>query len=472
MDDLLLGIDLGTTRLKVSAFAFDGTLHHQSAKRHTEHRDTTGAWQDPDAWWRDVVDLVRAVRAAAGARRIAGIGLSGRGGAGIFLDAAGQVLVPPWSDTRHAAWQKRLREHPAGQALAPYATALAAKYLWLREHRPQTAARIRRACHAKDFLLYRLAGEHLTDWSSGPDGAHWPTALLEAFAVEPDLLPTPALPWQLAGTLTPAAAEALGLPIATPVAVGAHDGICANVGAGATRPGDCAITLGTHAVVRAVASEPIADANRFYGLPPDRHVYGGNGLMGGRAADWFLDLIGSPEEERTAAFARMDALAAEVPAGAEGIRFLPFLDGQIAPRHRPRARAVFAGLGIGHGAAHAYRAVLEGTAFAVREIFDQVVGWTGEPHRLRLTGSGARSPLWRGILAGALERPLDYSDAAVEGRGAAIFLAVALGIHPDFDRAADAMVPVVGTAEPVVSDRAAYRLAFADWQRLNRTVET
>jgi gluconokinase len=463
---ILLGIDLGTTRLKVSAFSPDGTLHQQCAKRHREHPDAEGAWQDPEAWWVDTAELVRAVVDGLRPCRVLGISLSGRGGAGIFTDAAGVVLVPPWSDARHRVWQRRLREHAAGTQAPPYATALAAKYLWIREHDRDLAGRIRQALHAKDFLLQRLTGVHLTDWSSGPDGPHWPAALLEAFDIGPELLPAPALPWQLAGTLTDAAARALGLPRATPVAVGAHDGICANVGAGASRPGDFAITLGTHAVVRAVAPGPIAGANRFYGLPPDRHVYGGNGLMGGRAADWFLDLLGVGETDREAAFARMDTAAGLLPPGADGVRFLPFLDGQAAPRQRAQARAVFAGLGIRHGSAHSYRAVLEGTAFAVSEIFAQVAGWCGEPRRLRLTGSGAKSALWRDILAGVLGRPLEFSDHAVEGRGAAIFLAVALGLHSDYDQAADAMVPVLGVAEapPDVVD--AYRALFADWQQL------
>jgi len=464
--EILLGIDLGTTRLKVAAFSPSGTLHHQLAKRHRDHQDALGGWQDPDAWWADAVELVRGLVAAVGPCHVLGISLSGRGGAGVFTDAAGVVRVPPWSDARHRAWQQRLREHPDGRELAPYATALAAKYLWVRERDAGLAAELRRGFHAKDFLLQRLTGAHLTDWSSGPDGPLWPQALLGAFDIDPALLPGPALPWELAGHLTTRAAAALGLPAATPVAVGAHDGICANVGAGASRPGDFAITLGTHAVVRAVGAGPLLGANRFYGLPPDRHVFGGNALMGGRAADWFLDLLGATEPGREADFARMDAAAAAVAPGADGVRFLPFLDGQVAPRHRPRARAVFAGLGMQHGSAQSYRAVLEGTAFAVREIFEQVVGWCGEPRRVRLTGSGAKSAVWRSILAGVLGRPLEYSDQAVEGRGAAVFLAVALGHYPDYDRAADAMVPLSGIAEPHPAAVAAYREAFDDWQRL------
>ena len=220
-------------------------------------------------------------------------------------------------------------------------------------------------------------------------------------------------------------------------------------------------------MVRAISRQPPPGANRFYGLPPDRHVIGGNALMGGRAADWFLDLVGTGEADRAEAFARMDAAAASIPPGADGVRFLPFLAGQSAPRQRPDARAAFAGLMLHHGAGEAYRAVLEGTAFAVRQIFTQVEGWCGAPARVRLTGSGANSRVWVDMLAAVLGRPLEYSDQAVEGRGAAIFLAVALGRYPEFDKAADVMVPVLGVARPDPSMVAAYQAVFDDWRRLD-----
>jgi gluconokinase len=488
MNDILLAIDLGTTRLKVAAFTPDGTLQHLRARRHRDQdasdnlftaravdaeappTDPTRATvQDPDAWWLDCIDLVRAVRDACSPCRVLGLSLSGRGGAGIFCDAAGEVLVRPWSDARHRQAERGLREHPAGRGTPPYTTALASKFLWLRTAAPHVAARVRHAFHAKDFLLFRLTGQRLTDWSTGPDGPHWPRALFQAFDLPESLLPTPALPWSVAGTLTSSAADALGLPTDTPVAVGAHDGICANVGAGATRPGSCAITLGTNAVVRQVRAQAAVDAPRFYGLPPDRHIIGGDALLGGRAADWYLDLIGIPEAERESTFAARDAAAGRIPFGADGVRFLPYLGGQVAPRARRGVRAAFTGLGIGHGGDHAWRAVLEGTGCAVRAIYDDLADRCGPPDRVRLTGSGARSALWRQILADLIGRPLEYSDAAVEARGAAIFLAVALGLHPDIDTAADTMVPVRG--EVVPERTAAAAALYADWRNWDRALD-
>jgi sugar (pentulose or hexulose) kinase len=306
----------------------------------------------------------------------------------------------------------------------------------------------------------------VTDHTSGPDGPSWGTAALEHTKTSLAQLPRPALPWEIGGVLTAAAARALGIPSGTPVVVGGHDGICANVGAGAGFPGAYAITLGTHAVVRAITATRPAGAYRFYGLPPGRHVIGGNGLMGGRAADWMLDLVyGADDRARARHFREMDAAAAAVPIGAHGARFLPYLGGQVAPERRPGARAGFTGLGADHDRRTLYRAVLEGVAFAVREIFAQIEGWCGAPSVVRLTGSGAKSALWCDILAQCVGRPLEASDEAVEGRGAAIFAAVALGDFADYDEAASLMVPVRRRYEPDPARAPAYAAAHAAWRR-------
>jgi xylulokinase len=187
--------------------------------------------------------------------------------------------------------------------------------------------------------------------------------------------------------------------------------------------------------------------------------------MGGRAADWFLDLIfGANDRARARHFAVMDAAAARVPVGSGGVRFLPFLSGQVAPESRPGASAVFTGLRTSHDRNNAYRAVLEGGAFAIRSIFDQIHAWCGDPAVIRLTGSGARGAIWCEILANILGRPLEASDEGVEGRGAAIFASVALGMYPDYDAAALALVPVKHRYEPDGALTAQYENLYRDWR--------
>ena len=462
----LLTYDLGTTRLKVALFNIRGRLIGQRAARHIEHRENNRAWQDADQWW---VDAVRLTKELIGKYpgEIAGISLSGRGGAAIFIGKDGTVIGQPWSDRRHVeqlrglgAWSRE------NEPLSAYAMALLAKKQWFSANEPIRTRQLRHVLYAKDFLLFRLTGRAITDPSSGPDTQQWSAAVLDA-TNSAMLVPDVALPWDVAGPLSASASRALGIPSGTPVVVGAHDGVCANVGSGAGFPGAYAITLGTHAVVRAVQTQLPPNAFRFYGLPPDRHVIGGNAVMAGRAADWFLDLIyGNNDGNRAAHFRKMDKVAAEVPAGADGIRFLPFLLGQVAPVARPGASALFAGLRAQHGRDAMFRAVLEGGAFAVRGIFQQIRSWCGPPAVVRLTGSGANSSLWANILANVVNRDLEASDSAVEGRGAAIFAAVALGLYADYDSAATGMVPIKRRFAPTPELAQRYDELFAEWQRV------
>jgi xylulokinase len=461
----ILTYDLGTTRLKVALFTRTGRLLAARSSRHVDHHRDGRTWQEADQWWTDAVRLTRELLAS---RRVevAAVSLSGRAGAAVFIGADGTVVGDPWSDLRHAAELAALVEwRRGGFDLSNYAAALLAKKQWFVANEPRKARGLRHVLYAKDFLLYRLTGAAVTDWTSGPDGAHWDPSALARTGTAPQQLPRPALPWEIGGVVTAAAARATGVPAGTPVVVGAHDGICANVGAGAGYPHAYAITLGTHAVVRAIVRERPAGAYRFYGLPPDRHVIGGNGLLGGRAADWLLDFVyGSNDRGRAKHFRAMDAAAAGVPIGADGVRFLPFLGGRVAPERRPGARAGFVGLDARHDRHAIYRAVLEGVAFAVRDIFEQIRGWCGPPHVVRLTGSGATSAVWCDILAQCVGESLEASDGAAEGRGAAVFAAVALGDHKDFDAAASAMVTVRRRHDPHAALRDRYASAYAAWR--------
>ncbi|MFQ5381988.1 MAG: FGGY-family carbohydrate kinase, partial [Dehalococcoidia bacterium] len=436
----ILAFDLGTTRLKVAAFDLEGTLLAVDAARNREHHGTDGrVWQDPDDWWAMAGDLSRKLLSRRELNRyeVAAIGLSARAGGFVAVDQAGVPILPSWSDGRQRSQVERLVEWRRGGAhLSNYAVGLLARFLWLREAEPAAADRVARLLYAKDWLVFRMTGRAVTDPTSGPDADDFDRQSIRTLGIEPALLPDVELPWKVAGELGASAARHLGLPASLPVAVGGHDGICANVGAGAAGPGAFAITIGTHAVVRAVMTDTPPGAYRFYGMPPGRHIIGGNAVMAGRAADWFLDswLEPSDDEGRRHAFATMDAEAAKVEPGSGGVRFLPFLSGQVAPEARPGASAAFVGLRARHGRAEMYRAVLEGGACAIRAIWDQVTGWCGKPTRARFTGSGALSPTWRQIIVDTIDSPCEVVDGVAEARGAAIYAAVAIGAHPDVDR--------------------------------------
>lgn len=469
-DDILLTFDLGTTRLKVAAFDPTGNLIGQAARRNAEYSDGERSWQSAADWWTSAASATAEliVSAQIDKRQVRGISLSGRAGAGVFLDAQGEIVADPWSDDRHSAGLRDLlSRHPSNSAA--YGPTLVAKAQWLRRNAPADFERVRHAMYGKDLLLFRLTGVCATDPSSGPDGA-WDQALLRDAGVDPAILPEVLDPWEIAGTLNTSAATALGLTEGIPVAVGAHDGICANVGANALTAGRYALTLGTHAVIRSIERQCPDGARRFYGYPPDRHVIGGNALFAGRALDWFIDQRHTGEAHRDAVFSDLDDAAGHIEPGAGGVTFLPFLRGRIAPARQPSTRAAFHGLSLESGNAAQYRAILEGTAFALREVHDQLEAWIGAPSYIGVTGSGAKSLLWLRILASVLGTPLSIADASAEGRGAAILCAAALGYYPSVRDAAANMVDISRLVEPEPAWREDYAERFARWQRIAATI--
>ena len=177
--------------------------------------------------------------------------------------------------------------------------------------------------------------------------------------------------------------------------------------------------------------------------------------------DWYLDLLGDASD-RPAAYAELEASARDVPVAAAGVRFLPFLGG----RARSGASGSFTGLTLEHGRAALGRAVLEGASCAVRAVFDQVRVAGGAVDRLRATGGGAESRLWLEILANLLHEPIEITGRAVEARGAAMCLAVALGIHPDLGAATAAMVSVQESIEPEAMEADVYEDLYLEWTAL------
>ena len=444
-DGVLLALDLGSTWLKVAAVAPDGSLIAGArAPVQTDARAREGAReQSPVDWWSQSVRLVRTLLddARLSPQRILGLSATGRGANPVFLDVGGEPVTPVWLDGRSLADERRARELAVDLGLPPgaYAVRLAGRLAWLRDERPAVFGRIHTAMHAKDYLVYRLTGEAVTDPASGPDADRWPGDLFEALAVAGVRLPAVRPGWTVAGGLTEKSAEELGLPAGLPVAVGVHDGVAANIGAGAVQVGESALTLGTHAVIRGVVEQPAPGARRFYELLPGRVCVGGNALYGGRSVDWLLRSTGDAGDvERR--LAQLDGAAQAVPPGSGGTVFLPFLGGTVSPQVRPFARAAFAGLGLEADRAILYRAVLEGVAYALRGIRDELAGWDVRPRELRLSGGGARSHLWRSILADVLETPIVPTQDHAEGRGAAACLAIAIGCYADVDQAVGAMV--------------------------------
>jgi len=440
--------DIGTSRLKVSAFSATGQLLGQVTKRHSHYVEKEFSWQDTREWWSNAcTGFAKLMQEnALDQKAIRGFSVCGRAGAGVFVDKKGEVIAEPWSDARHRPLLGGLREqYPAAPT---YGLALISKYQWLKQNQPEICDDIRHCLYAKDFLLYKLTAIGMTDPSSGPDGLAW----FDQACADPELLPTPALPWTIAGELTNAAAGELGCPSGIPVAVGAHDGICANTGCAMINEADYALTLGTHAVCRTMTVTNHGAAERFYCFPPDRHAYGGNNWHIGSTLTWMLTTLADLPAELSAGELGSfnEAMVSTKPD--PDLLFLPYLGGQTIPEKRALGSGSFQGLSLNTDCNQMLLAVFRGCAFSVFRTYQALSGIAGDAERIGLTGGGIVFTSWLQLLSNLFQKEMILTDSGVEGRGAAIFCAVALGDFRDVFEAAPAMQPESTTIQPETLD--------------------
>jgi len=469
---LLLAIDLGTTLLKVGLFDVEGHLMALEAARYPVYRPQPD-WieQRPEDWYHLLTGLLHSLwqDGEASPQQVLGIGLSGRGGGGVFLDEEGKVLAPCWLDWRGAGGDYLSSLRQQTDRISASALSLASRLLWLRENRPDIFTQTRHALQVKDYILYRLTGVLASDNSAGPADRDWPAEVFAAVGFDPAGLPAVLPLGALAGELTRTAAEELGLRPGLPVSVGAHDGVCANIGAGMIELGQAALTLGTTGVVRVVTGRPLYSTRSFscfhYRFLEGRWACGGDAIMAGRAAEWAAQTLAAdrPAPER---FATLEAEATAVSAGCDGLLFLPFLSGTVAPRPRRDATGSFCGLTFGHDRAHLFRAALEGVGYALRGIADELMEVAGPLRDVRVTGGGSRSRLWVQCLADILERPLGVPEEEASARGAALLLALALGLYGRPADAAAAMTRTVETFQPRPETAAVYRQQYERFMEL------
>jgi gluconokinase len=431
-----LGLDLGTTHVKCLALSLDGRVVASAMRPVATGSPLPGrAEQDAEAVWEAAAGALRETCAAVGPAAVQALALSGAMHTCLPVAADGSPLAPAltWADRRAAGVCRRLRGQ-AGQAdldglyrrtgcpLQPIYHI--PKLRWYGECAADIARRAERFVALKDFVLHRLTGTWITDPSTGSATGlldirrcRWDEEALELAGIAEGRLPPLASPFTRTGGLTGEAARATGLPSGLPLVLGASDGALANLGCGTLAPGQVVISVGTSGAVRQWVAEPRLDpAQRTwcYLLAEGRWFAGGAVNNAGLAVQWVRDSLyaGEPPD---AGFERLFAEAARVPAGAGGLRCLPFFAGERSPWFRADARAAFVGLGWEHGRPHLARAVLEAVALRLADVWD-ALGIApgrmpaGEP--ARLAGGILRSSFWAQLLCDALGVPLAAVEAA------------------------------------------------------------
>jgi xylulokinase len=462
-----IGIDASTTATKALLIDEEGTVvGAASAEYGFETPRPLWSEQHPDLWWHGAVQSIRQVLGDAGVdgRAVGGIGLTGQMHGLVLLDEAGQVLRPAilWNDQRTGAecdeirarlGRERLIRITGNDALTGFT---APKILWVRNHEPEVYGRVRHLLLPKDYVRFRLTGEYATDRAGGAGtllfdlaARDWSAEVVGALEIDPAWLPPTFEGPAVTGAVSGPAAEATGLAAGTPVVGGGGDQAAQAVGVGAVEPGIVALTLGTSGVVFASADEPIIEPDGrlhafCHAVPGKWHLMGVM-LSAAGSLRWFRDTL-APGEDFDALVAR----AERIPAGGEGLFFLPYLTGERTPHPDPLARGAFVGLTVRHSRDHLTRAVLEGVAFGLRDSFELMRGAGLPPIRqVRVSGGGAKSSLWRQILADVLETELATVNTT-EGAayGAALLGATGCGAYLDVGSACTAAVQVTGRTEP------------------------
>ena len=332
----------------------------------------------------------------------------------------------------------------------------APKILWVQQNEPAVYARAKHVLLPKDYVRYRLTGQYAMDKADGSGTIlfdlkrrDWSEVMLNALEIPSDWLPPTYEGPQVTGTLSPSAAELTGLKAGTPVMAGGGDQAAGAVGMGAVEPGIVALTLGTSGVVFATTDaahvEPQGRLHAFCHALPGTWHFMGVMLSAAGSLQWYRDTM-APQES----FDQLLAPAGEVPLGCEGLLFLPYLTGERTPHPDPLARGAFVGLTVRHTLPHLTRAVLEGVAFGLRDSFELIKSaGKVQVRQVRVSGGGAKSPLWRQILADVFNAEL-VTVNTTEGAayGAALLAGVGAGAWKDVPSACQAAVRLTGSTKP------------------------
>jgi xylulokinase len=481
-----MGIDVSTTGVKALLIDQAGAV---LATANTEHPlySPQPLWseQDPTDWWKGAIASIRQVLAQSGISgdQVAAIGLTGQMHGLTLLDERGEVLRPAilWNDQRTAAQCDEIRSRMGGRSHLIQVTGndaltgfTAPKILWVRENEPDVYAKIRHMLLPKDFVRYHLTGDFAVDRADGAGTIlfdirtrDWSPEVLKALEIPLEWLPVTYEGSQVTGTISPKAAQATGLKAGTPVVGGGGDQAAQAVGVGAVEPGIIALTLGTSGVVFATTHgpfiEPDGRLHAFCHSVPDRWHLMGVMLSAAGSLRWYRDTFAPGMDYDT-----LLAPAAQVPVGCEGLLFLPYLTGERTPHPDPLARGAFVGLTTRHNMPHFSRAVLEGVAFGLRDSFELIKSaGLSQIRQVRVSGGGARSPLWRQILADVFQTEL-VTINTTEGAayGAALLAGVGAGFWPDVDTACRTGVQITGATQPTPQGMRAYDPVYNIYRQL------
>jgi len=472
---MIVGVDVGTQSLKAVVVDSALKLRGRAAKAYKPSFPQPGwAEQHPGLWERALGPAIAAALAQAGIgpQQIDALGICGQLDGCVPVNdkgqATGNCLI--WIDRRAEAQTASIPAETVRVTggLVLDASHMAAKISWLKQ---QGDSSIRRFHQPVSYLVERLTGRAVMDHALASTSMvyslkerRYDSTLLGLFGIEERELPPLADAAESAGTLTAQGAALTGLPAGIPVAVGTGDDFSTPLGAGVVDPGPVVVVLGTGEVVGAIHPMPTIDQESLvetHAYPGGAYLIENPGWLCGGALVWLKELLGIVD------FAALDNLAAEAPAGADGLLFLPALMGAMAPEWVPGARGCFYGLTPSHGRAHWARALLEGCAFAMRDVTDRLAQIGLKTESLLLLGGGARSRIWGQIRADLTGLPVQLPQEIESSPiGAAMLAAVAAGRIADLRQAAALVRGTRQSLQPIPDHKVVYDGAYDRYRRL------
>src|SRR5438132_626578 len=475
--DMFLGIDVGTSSRKAVVLDVDGSVVGTGSAAYPMTTPQPGwAESDPHAWWEAAATAVHEATGALAAD-VAAVGLCGQMHGVVLSDDAGEPLRAAilWADGRARGQLEAynaLRGEQRRQLANPPATGMAGPtLLWLRDNERELYRKAHWALQPKDWLRLRLIHEAATEPSDASatllydmSTDYWAKAIIDELDLRMDFLAPIRESVEICGVLAASAAAHLGLRGNLPVVGGAADTAAAALAGGLLDPGPVQLTIGSGAQVVAprdrLAIDPTGRTHLYRAAAPDRWYAMAAMQNAGIALEWVRTTLGATwEDVYSEAFA--------VPAGAEGLVFLPYLTGERTPYFDPVARGAWIGLRLSHSRGHLLRAALEGVAFAVRQGTEALLATGVAATELRLAGGGSFDPRWRQLLADVLEQPLlATATTSASALGAALLAGVGFGAWPDVQRVAGLAAPPTLVATPGSSAADAYQAAYLHYRQL------
>lgn len=481
--EYVIGCDVGSQGTKAILLSMSGEFVCEAYEGYSiDYPHPLWAEQPVERWLDALTLAVRRLLSEAGvpAKSVRALSLATQVDGVIPIDSSGQPLHPAiiWMDRRAGAQCERVRQHLGDEQIFQLtglnldATHVAPKIRWLADQRPEVYERTSYFLLPGSFMAYALTGELGVDYSNASStlllDVHtktWSASMADAFEIDLNKLAPVSPATARLGTLRPNMAEKLGLDVETSVMVGCGDEHAACLGAGVTQPGIVGDVAGTAEPVCAANREAVFDSTRLVEThchaDPDLWLLENPGFVSGGNLRWFRDQFAKGES-----YAVLDVEAAGVAPGAEGLAFLPSLMGAMAPTWNESARGTYAGFTLAHTRGHFVRALLEGSAYAVRDITTQMQHAGLELRELRVVGGGAKSPLWNQIKADVTGLQVSVPEITeTTALGAAFLALVGIGAYPSLTEASEHIVKIREHTEPDPATASMYAEAYERYRQ-------